>query len=222
MLKWKYALRDVKGSFKMTNGSSKEIENIISMRRELSKKHGKLTPEEIEWVRTHPAYSEKTGYPNLMMDIIDLEADTEYVFCVYAVKNETHKRIGLIFDVPQGLKKGYIFFDGTQVSSRTGKIVQPQKTDSFCSSGTKENDRIYFRYKSELGKIAVSYECPVAMRAIFMPDKVVMRMLYSKVHQILTMVILESGENRRVYSCTTDEDGTYGKYIFAVEWRKSM
>ena len=204
----------------MTNDSSKEIEDIISIRSELEMKHGKLTLEEIEWLRTHPAYSEKTGYPNLLMDIIDLESDIEYVFCVYAIKKETQKRINPIFDVPQGLKKGYIFFNGAMVS-KSGKTIQPQRIESFCPSITNENEKTEFLYKSELGKLAVSYECEVEQKAIFMPDIVVKRMLYSKYHQILTMVILESKENRRVYSCTTDEDGTYGKYIFAVEWRKN-
>lgn len=173
-----------------------------------------ISKEEKNWLRMNPVYSEKYGYPFLMMDVIEIKPNTRYLFSVSTLKANTTERIGAVFSLPlysESLKSGYIegkFHKSDVQYDKNG--LSKAKAIIIEEDGTKENRT--FIYQSKTGKIVVSFECESE-------DHRGSKCWTSSIScPLLAMRKVYVNDNNAIYSCTSLTNSSFDCFKFSVAW----
>ena len=136
-----------------------KYENELKFRNEiLTKIHNreKISSEERQWLMTHKLYNRFYGYPYLNIDIIQLEKNTIYSINVKIKSKKYADNIIPFFTAAAG--KGEIANNGI-VFDNNGKSYSNKKVKMLGCLLDSVNDESFFHYKSQLGLLAVSYQC---------------------------------------------------------------
>lgn len=135
------------------------VHEQIEHRNELlnrASKGEKLSFEERQWLVINPVYNRKLGPPYTNYDIITLPTTSSYRLIVKIEKVYYEDRVVPIISVPNGKGKIICDFPVRNIKGETsvGKPIKMLGFESAIATG-----EAYIEYQSELGIVAVEYEC---------------------------------------------------------------
>lgn len=116
----------------------------------------KITPQEREWLVTHPSYNKLLGYPYLNIAIEKIIPEKWYSLKITVEDINYDKKINPVISVPA--MKGEIICD-FELIDYNGNVSKgkPVKMLGFEINCKKRQYEV--RYKSKLGLLSVFYEC---------------------------------------------------------------